>query len=217
MDAEELLNATAYSLANDLKEKGQYREAAEQYALIKGYLDAAALAEESYDLYYSDAYETARAAIKAKDYKTAVEALDPLDRQNPGEKYKNVQTMYEDAVYRYANDLYNAKKPFEALPLYRKIPGYKDVDNHKLTRVPYRILGTWQTESGLTMEFREDGTCTIDGRKYFFFAQNYLLAVGDRQDELNIKYNILALSDKNFNLRKESPRTNYRMTRTAPI
>lgn len=216
-DAEELLNATAYTLAGELFQDGQYRQAAEQFALIRGYQDAKELAEKSYDLYYGDAYEAARVAIKAGDYKTAVEALEPLDRENPGETYSNVQAMYQDAVYRYAMELYNDQKPYEALPYYRKILGYKDVDSRRLTRVPYRVLGTWQTEDGLVMEFSEDGTCTIDGRKYYFYAQNYLLAVGDRQDDLDIRYNILNLTDKSFNVRRESPKATYRMTRvTAP-
>ena len=213
-DARDILNSTAYELASQLKAAGDYRQAAEQFALISGYSDADVQADESYDLYYQDAYEAARAAIRSKDYKAAIDALEPLDRENPGEKYKNVNNMYQEAVYNYARELYNAEKPYEALPYYRKILDYKDVSSHRLTRVPYRILGTWQTADGsMVMEFREDGTCTIGGREYYFYAQNYALNTGDRPDGLDIAYSILNLTEKSFNLRRLSPRASYRMTR----
>ncbi len=215
-DATELLQSTAYKVASDLKAAGDYRQAAEQFRLIADYQDAGAQADESYDLYYADAYKIAGDAIKRKDYKTAVDALEPLDRTNPNDKYKNVQAMYENAVYLYANGLYDAREPYLALPYYRRIPDYKDVTRTKLTRTPYRILGTWQTEKGFTMTFRDDGTCTIDGRDYLFYARTYLLAVGDRKDELNSTYNILALSDNQLNLRRDDPRTLYKLARVTP-
>ena len=215
-DATDLLQSTAYKVASELKAAGDYRQAAEQFQLIRDYQDAKAQAEESYDLYYADAYKIASDAIKKKDFKTAIEALEPLDRRDPNDKYRNVQALYENAVYLYANKLYDAREPYLALPYYRKIPDYKDVTRTKLTRTPYRILGAWQTEKGFKMTFREDGTCTIDGRDYLFYARNYLLAVGDRREELNTTYNILALSTDQMNLRRDDPRTLYKMTRVTP-
>ncbi len=215
-DATDLLQSTAYKVASDLKAAGEYRQAAEQYQLIKDYQDAGAQAEESYDLYYAAAFEAANDAMKNKDYKSAIDALEPLDRSNPNEKYRNVESIYKNAVYLYANQLYDNKEPYLALPYYRAIPDYKDVARTKLTRTPYRILGVWQTEKGFTMTFREDGTCTIGGRDYLFYARNYLLAAGDRREELNITYNILALSDNQLNLRRDKPRTLYKMTRVTP-
>jgi hypothetical protein len=215
-DATDLLQSTAYKVASDLKAAGDYRQAAEQFRLIRDYQDAGVQAEESYDLYYADAYKIANDAIKKKDYKTAVEALEPLDRGDPNDKYKNVQALYENAVYLYANQLYDAREPYLALPYYRKIADYKDVTRTKLTRTPYRILGTWKTEKGFTMIFRDDGTCTIEGRDYLFYARTYLLAVGDRKEELNNTYNILALSDDQLNLRRDDPRTLYKLVRVTP-
>ncbi|MHC1786821.1 MAG: hypothetical protein AB9880_07160 [Christensenellales bacterium] len=215
-DATELLQSTAYKLAGDLSAAGDYRQAAEQFLLIKDYQDAAAQAAANYDAYYAAAYKTAAEAVKKKDYLSAIQALEPLDRENPDKKYKNLDAMYEKAVYDYANQLYNAGEPYQALPYYRSIPGYKDVTRSKLTRVAYRILGTWETEKGFRMTFREDGTCTIDGREYLFYARPYQLAVGDRRDELSDTYNILAISDDQLNMRRDKPRTLYKLTKAAP-
>ena len=212
-DVTDLLHRTAYQLASQLKAAGDYRQAAEQFSLIRGYEDADAQAEECYDLYYADAYRVAEDALKDKDYKAALEALEPLDRENPGEKYRDVQEMYQDAVYRYANQLHMDGKSYEALPYYRKILDYKDVTSYRLTRRPFMVLGSWESVQGTSMTFREDGTCAIDGRELYFSVRNNLITIGDRQDELTDRYIILVLNEDTFNLRRESPRTTYKMSK----
>ena len=44
--------------------------------------------------------------------------------------------------------LYDAGKPYEALPYYQRIPEYKDVAARKLTRRAYLILGVWESADG---------------------------------------------------------------------
>ena len=75
------------------------------------------------------------------------------------------------------------------------------------------VLGSWESVQGTSMTFREDGTCAIDGRELYFSVRNNLITIGDRQDELTDRYIILVLNEDTFNLRRESPRTTYKMSK----
>jgi tetratricopeptide (TPR) repeat protein len=202
-----------YAAAQNLEISGDLGRAAELFASLGDYQDAREQSEAAYDAYYQEAYERAQQAITARDYKTAIEALAPLDRENPGEKYSNVDVMYKDAVYRHAEELYEQGKAYEALPFYRSIADYRDVSSKKLTRYAYRILGKWESTKGVLMEFREDGSCTIDGREMFFLAALYRLSTGDLPGELSYTHNIVRLTDTGMTLRDESTQKIFKMTR----
>lgn len=214
-NANELYLQGVYQLAALLKQEGRLGEAAAQFALIGGYKDAAEQREACYDAYFADAYATAKEAMTAKDYKTVVEALHELDRTATGEKYADIQSMYEQANYQYANELYSQDLPYQALPYYKNIPHYRDVSTRKLTRVPYRIIGEWESTKGVVIIFREDGTCSFEGRELYFFAKNYTLKTGTRTDELTENYAIVRLpeSGKDLTLQNRRTKTYYKMTR----
>ncbi len=214
-NVDELYPASVYRLAEALQQEGRLGEAAEQWALIPTYEDASQLTEAALDVYYADAYAAAKAAMAVKDYKAVVDALHNLDRESTGDKYADIQQMYEQANYAYAGELYNQDKPYEALPYYRNIMDYRDVRTNRLTRVPYRIMGTWESTKGLTMVFNEDGTCVIDGRNLHYLAKNYLLRVGARPDNLDEDYAIVRFPEdgKALTLQNKATKTYYRMTK----
>ncbi|NLB39155.1 MAG: hypothetical protein GX810_07925, partial [Clostridiales bacterium] len=154
-------------------------------------------------------------AMAVKDYKAVVDALHNLDRESTGDKYADIQQMYEQANYAYAGELYNQDKPYEALPYYRNIPNYRDVSTTRLTRVPYRIIGSWESTKWLKMVFNDDGTCVIDGRNLYYLAKNYLLRVGARADNLDEQYTIVRFPNdgKQLTLQNRTTKTYYRMSR----
>ena len=147
------------------------------------------------------------------DDKAAVDALSGLDRENPGEKYKDVDQMYKEANYRYADQLYAEKKPYEALVYYRNILDYKDVSTRKLKRASYEIIGTWESNRGAVFIFRDDGTCSMEGKEMFYFAQGYTLQVGDRPGELDMPWRIVDLRPKSLSLRNSQTQRQYKCVR----
>lgn len=213
-NADELYNGSVYQQAKTLQQAGEFNEAAKLYALIPDYQDAAKLSEECYDAYYENAYKQARESLKKKEYKAALDLLETLDRQNPGDKYADINHLYDKACYDYANALYEDNKPYEALIYYRKIPDYKDIDK-KLDRVAYRILGTWQTAKGAVFLFREDGTCQIEGKEQFFYAKNLRLVSGDHRERLNQNFQIVSESKKSLTLRNIQTKKLYKLKRMA--
>ena len=166
------------------------------------------------DAYYAVAYETAVAAAARKDYQTVVEALAPLSKDYLNGKYADISDMYREACYQYANQLYSERKPFEALTYYQQILDYKDVKETRLKRMVYQIMGVWETKQGALMEFREDGTCTIDNRNYYYYVPNmYAVQTGDSPDSLSNTFEIVTYGDNYLTLRHVKQKTLYRMTR----
>ncbi|NLO12876.1 MAG: hypothetical protein GX124_01985, partial [Clostridiales bacterium] len=197
------------------EEAGDYGAAAQLYALIPQHEDAGARREASYDAYYEDAYLKAQEGMKAKDYKAVIDALEGLDRKNTGEKYAGIDDMYKEANYLYANALYNDNKPYEALVYYRRILDYRDVSSRKLDRASYRVIGTWKTEKGAVFIFRDDGSCSIEGKEMFYSAKNFTLLAGDRPSELNINYHIVDSREKRMTLRHTPTKKLYKFTRVT--
>ncbi len=215
-DAEKKMQAYAYEAGVSAREAGNLAAAAGLFGRAGAYQDAAALAKETADTYYSDAYKAAKEAMDKKDYRAAVDTLSSLTMDYLPDAYKDLPDMYQEARYQYAESLYNAKKPFEALTYYNQIKDYKDVSSKKLTRSVYRIIGDWVSAGsrGTRMTFRDDGTCQIDGKPYYFTvgaSGAYALSIGDRADSLTYTYNILSLSDNELNLRNIKTRTVYKM------
>ena len=212
-NVDELYQNALYSQAKAREAAGDPGGAAQLYAQIPQYEDAAQRQEASYDAYYEVAYAAAKKGMQEKDYKAAVDALKDLNRENPGEKYADIDEMYKEANYLYANELYNADKPYEALKYYRNILDYKDVSSKKLDRASYRVIGTWKTEKGAVFVFRDDGTCTIEGKEMYFTARNFTLRAGDRPEELNVNYHIVDSREKRMTLRNQATKKLYKLTR----
>lgn len=213
-DAESLRRDCVYHTAEVYQEEGRLAEAAALFASISGHNDAASRAAACYDAYYAEAYQTATAAMNSGDYAAAVAALEGIERENASAAYADIERMYKEANYKLANQLFEEKKPYEALKYYRNILGYRDVDK-KLDRVCYRMIGTWVSKTGVKMIFRDDGTCTIDGRDYYYRAATYAFYVGDRPEELTNEWTIYSCDNKNLSIQNNKAKTQYRLTREA--
>ena len=210
-DADDLRRQSVYSTAEARQEAGALAEAAGLFASISGYQDADARAAACYDAYYAEAYNTAKAAMGTGDYPLAIASLESVSRENPGSAYSDIEDMYREASYKYANQLYDEKKPYEALAYYRRIPDYRDVEK-KLDRVCYRILGKWVSRTGIKMEFRDDGTCTIDGRDYCFYAATYAFYLGDRPEELTAEWKIHRCTSDHLSIENVKAKAQYSLT-----
>lgn len=212
-DAESLRQKSVYHSASLRRDAGELSASAELFASIPDYEDASAQANACYDAYYQETYTAAQLAIAEKRYGDAVAALENISRDTLSEKYADIDDMYSLANYEYANELYADKKPYEALKYYNNILGYKDVESEKLDRVCYRILGLWVSNTGIVMEFRDDGTCTIDGEKYYFFARNFSLETGADADDMTGKWTIHSCNEKTMSLENNRTHKQYKLTR----
>ena len=212
-DAKARYSKIMYDAGVVSRDAGDYAQGARQFLAAGDYLDAPAQSEVCYDAYYADSYALAKAAMKSKDYLAAVNALADISREGLSDKYADIPAIYDEANYQLADQLYNAKKPFEALVYYRNIPDYKDVASRKLDRVCYRMLGKWESSKGIVMIFRDDGTCTLDGRDYYFFARNYSLETGDSAEAMTQTYEIVASGINKMTLRSLKTKILFRMVR----
>ncbi|MEA4999878.1 MAG: hypothetical protein VB087_10870 [Candidatus Limiplasma sp.] len=200
--ARENYHAIQYELAMRRMTAGDYRAAAPLFAALGDYRDAAAQAaacmQEAYDRYAVPA----RAAYETKDWQTVVDTLADFDTANLPEAYADLVGMYEEACYQYAETLYDAGKPYEALPYYQRIPDYKDVAARKLTRRAYLILGVWESADGQrTAAFRQDGLCTLFGETLYFRVDGYGLWTGAQADALTLTHKLTTLSETALSIR----------------
>ena len=214
-DAHEMYRQSIYLSAELRREAGDLNGAADLFSSISGYRDAADQANASYDAYYQESYESAKLALSEKRYGDAVASLSQVSLKNLSEKYADIEDMYNVANYEYANELYADRKPYEALKYYQNIPDYLDVTTSKLDRVCYRILGTWVSSTGIVMEFREDGTCTLDGEDYYFYARNFSLETGSNPDSLKSGWTIHSCNGKSMSLENTRTKKQYRLTKEA--
>ncbi len=216
-DSQTLYQQCNYELAMQVKEAGELARAGRLFADISGYSDAKKQSEECFDAYYAQVLVTAREAMEKEDYKAVVDALSEVELSYLPQKYKELGDMYNTANYTYANDLYSAGKPYEALLYYRNIPDYKDVSTRRLKRNCYMVLGKWEGKNGNAMEFREDGTCTIDGEELFFNVNNYAMNTGVSATSLTLTHKVSAVTEKSLSLRdmRDGRNVVYKLTRVA--
>ena len=213
-DAGMRIQALSYEMAELAMESGDLGAASRYYTQAGNYLDAITKSQNCADQYYAEAYAAATAAMNQGDWETAVNALAPLSHEYLSSKYADIPELYREACYQYANQLFSERRPFEALTYYKQIPNYKDVQENRLQKMVYFIMGTWETSKGETMEFREDGTCTIEGWNYYYYTPNiYSLQLGDRPDSLTHTYEIVSYSSNSLTLRHVKNKTIYRLTR----
>lgn len=213
LDADQMRQQSIYLSAGLRREAGDLSAAAALYASIPDYEDAAMQADACFDAYYQESYESAKLALAEKRYGDAVAALSRVSLDTPSAEYADIGDMYNEANYEYANALYADRKPYEALTYYQNIPDYKDVTTSKLDRVCYRILGTWVSSTGIVMEFRTDGTCTLDGKDYYFYARNFSLETGDSPDDLKGGWTIHSCNGKTMSLENTRTKKQYRLTK----
>ena len=208
------LHELAYQAAEEAAAAGEMAQAAAMFDRAGDYRDARTRAQECADAYCAAAYETAQNAMAQKDYLTVIEALSPLQDGFLTEKYAEIPSMYKDACYHYANELYNDRKPFEALRYYRLIPDYRDVASYRLEKTVYKLMGQWESDKGQKFEFREDGTCSLDGDEAYYYVPNmYAVNTGTEPDPTTATYEIVSIRQNALTLRHTKNKTTYRLKR----
>ena len=193
-DASDIFSELAYRIATKEKEAGNLSEAADIFNTLGNYKDANEQAESSYDDYYKDAYEAAKEAYDAKNWEQVIAALDGLDLNTASTKYADVKTMWQEAAYEYAEQLYLADKPYEAYAYFEQLLDYKDVSTKKITRRAYQVCGTWVSGKGEIFVFNTDGTCEIDGKSQYFTVKNWTLRTGRAANDLDNTYRIVSIN-----------------------
>jgi hypothetical protein len=148
-DSTELFQSITYSAAKSFEEKGELNAAADLYSSLGDYKDAKQQAAQSYTVSYESALDEAKSAMKRKDYKSAVDSLETIDKNSPVYKESEIKELYQEAVYLLADSLFDEGKPYEAYPYYKKIEDYKDVKSKKLDRYAYKVLGKWEAPKAL--------------------------------------------------------------------
>ncbi len=215
-DAQTLFMQSNYEVAVRARDAGDLNLAGRLFAAVAGYQDASAQSEACFDGYYAQVLTEADAAMNGKDYKAAVDILAKVELNDLPQKYRRLGDMYNQANYNYANDLYADGKPYDALPYYKNIPDYKDVTKKRLARNCYMVLGKWISKAGVAMEFREDGTCSIDGEELFFNVNNYSMLTGVTRERLTLTHKVTAVYEKDLTLRdlRNGKNIIIKMTRT---
>lgn len=201
-----------YALAQEAEGNQQTLLAARYYALAGTYQDAQGKAARLFDDIYAAPAAQLRAAMDSGDYQEALAAVGQLDLTNLPPAYANLLEMYQEATYQYANQLNDTVSPFAALPYYRAIVNYKDVDQ-KLSRWVYQVLGTWASPQGKLYVFRDDGSCTLDGVNGYFTVAGYNLMTGETADSLRGSHRISNLTRTRLILRENATATVTPLTR----
>lgn len=215
LDAADRAGALYTRLGEDAVSYGQVLNGAAYYAKAGAYEDAAEKSRALYDRYYGEACATIQKAMADKDYALAVTLMENMVMTDLPEAYADLPELYQEANYLAGNQLFNAKRPYEALPYYRAIPDYKDVAE-RLENPAYLLLGTWRKGDDLLI-FRDDGVCWLNGEKLYFNVTNpYQVMTSPTPDGTyanthrvhDVTRTMLSLSDMREGLRK-----NYRLTR----
>ena len=212
-----LYQSWQYDLAAEKKQAGLYGEAGDIFQSLGNYRDAAQQQDESYSLYYGVVAEPARAAFQNEEYRTVIETLDGFSMEGLPRDYRDLQDIYRRACYAYAEALYAENKPYEALPYYLRVQGYRDVQQ-KLERRAYLLLGKWKNPAGGEAEFRTDGTCTIMGEVFCFAVENYALNTGPDAASLTTTHRLTNLTRSGLTLRDVRNGRNvvYKFDKEAP-
>ncbi len=216
-DAAELYRVTVYAGAIGYRASGEYALAADWFSRIPDYEDSAVQATECQDLYYALSCEAAREAYEKQDYPLVVSTLVGMDLTDLPERYRDLEEIFCVSAYRAAEALYSARRPYEALYYYRLIPDYRDVSTKKLTRTCYAILGRWTSDKDEVMDFRDDGTCTVLGEEYRFYATQYAVYLGTDPDPDRMEYvfNIFRRTETAMTLKHMRTDVYYRLTRAG--
>ena len=215
-DADAQMKRLYYTLGTEAANNRQILLAARMYDKAGDYEDAVEKSSANYDAYYQEPWIEAQDAMSNGEYALVVTLLNNMDLTQLPERYSGLADMYKEANYLEGNRLYNEGQIYAALPYYRAIPDYKDV-NSRLERNCYQILGTWRNDAGVTFVFNEDGTCDLNGEKLYFTVDNYTMETGASPDALTYTHKVSSLKGDSLLLRdvRGSAVISYRMTRVT--
>lgn len=200
-EARERANACRYRLAEQLRESGSLTEAGAAFAALGDYSDAKEQSAACYEAYFGGMAQTARDAMEKKDYQAAVTALEGFSLDGLSGGYADLEEVYLEACYQYAEELYRNGEPYAALAYYLRVGDYRDTPTKKLERRAYLILGEWTSTTGKTAAFYTDGTCDLMGEKLYFRVSNFSLYTGDTPENMTITHKLSSIDKTNMSLR----------------
>ncbi len=187
-------------LAAAAENDGRILAAAGYYSKITWDPEAVSKSESLYDAYYGDVAASVREANKSGDYDLALTLLASVSTMDLPEKYADLAKIGLEAAYRKGNALLKDGKPYEALPWLRKAEGLHDTAA-LLQKGCYLLPGTWADGNGAVYAtFREDGTCTLDGKELCFNVIGYDVWLGPDQNQLTKQMIIRSISARSLTL-----------------
>jgi len=156
------------------------------------------------------------------EYALAFTLLDKTDLTDLPAKYADLPDIRKEAAWQEAERLMEAGQPYDALPYYRAVPGYKKAVQ-RMESLCYRIIGTWEDENGAAYAFNEDGSCTLAGTAMMYSVNDYAMSTGASKDALLITHRISSVKENSaviYDLRDGTAKT-IRLTRVevtaAPV
>lgn len=212
-DASERAQQCIYEYASAQMDEGLYQEAGTLFDQIDGYEDAAQLREECYDLWLSERAQQAQTAYDSGDYAGVVAALSGIEIEAMPRSYADTQTIYYDASLKLARQLIEEDRALEAYPYLIACNGYKSAPT-LLDKNIYKILGTWETESGVQYAFYLNGTCRLAGvEQYFNMPGTYGIETGESADSLTRTLSFVSGEENSLTLREDDTQKVLRLTR----
>ncbi len=196
-DCRDRISITRYAQAQAVEEAGDYLAAAKLYKGISSYRDSASKASQMYDLYYSGPAGAMRAASKNKNYQEVLQIMSWLDMTDAPAKYKDLTTLYQEALYQEGSRLFEAGYPYEAYPYFMKLPADYRGLKAKMQRAVYLILGTWEDKEGNRYIFRGEGVCNLNGETLCFNLQGSAMSTGKTAGALTETHRVTGVNRKN--------------------
>ena len=202
-DAETWVLRMYYAQAAQAEERGETLNAAALYTRAGEWNDAKEKAEALYDAYYGERADAAREAAAEGNYTLAATLLETLLRDDLPEKYKDLNTLYEDSLLNAGIQLFRDGRPYEAAAYFRMV-GDTRKTSRWLNSVCYQIPGEWENRNGEVIAvFREDGHCEIAGEAFTFLVpDSFTIQTGPPEGgELTATHRISNLTKNRMTLR----------------
>lgn len=215
--AQQEYQAIQYELATKKMQSDDLLAAGEIFLQLGDYQDAAQKGDECYRRVYGVVADSVREANEAKDYRSVISMLEGYVLDNLPQPYTDLPGLYQEACLSYANELYEADQPYQALPYYQRIPDYKNTSQKLKQKKDYLILGKWESETGDEVEFRPDGSCTLMGDALYFHIKDYTLRTGTSLQNLQATHRVSVLTDEGMTLidMRGEQDVRYILSRTA--
>lgn len=211
LDAPERALACRYDAADALAAKGENATAAEAFAALGSYEDAKQRQKDCEDAWLGGDYKAATLDMQVGDYESAVRALEAHQQEKLPERYASMKTMYVEACVKRAQELLDARRPFDALPMLRRVPENAEAKK-MLARYVYQVIGRWKDRSGVEYNFREDGSCAIAGEEAYFSGMDYDIFVGGEPNPTKAVYEFVSLKNGTLTLKKLGTNITMRLT-----
>lgn len=213
-DSADMAKEIRYLEAVSYYEAGDVSNAGSLFTQLGDYKDSAAKATECYDSFLVGIKSKTDGLMINEDYKGIIDLLSGIDLSEVPKKYSSLSVQRDKAMYSYAEQLYRAGDIFGAYKYYKQIPDYGDVSEKKLTRRCYQLMGSWKGNN-MTAEFRDDGSCTIDGVEYQYGVEGYNVMLGETRDSMKAVYSLAYIGKTSLTLRNNASSRDFKMQKEA--